>query len=118
MVSLNQIEHGVGRWVDAELIPMLPTGGQYDNLKRIGVAAGAVYLIRKGRATLSALQSSAFLKALGAIDDNGDIDIEGVKEVLGEKIPETGIKVTVPLLGEVTFYRRDLESVYAYIMGG
>lgn len=118
MVSIAQIERGVGRWVDAELMPLIPTGGQYDNLKRIGVAAGAVYLIRKGKTVLMTLRDSSFLNALGAVDANGDIDIEGVKEVLAEKIPETGIKVNIPILNEVTFYRRDLESVYAYIMGG
>lgn len=118
MVSINQIEHGIGRWVDAELLPMLPTGGQYDNIKRIGVAAGAVYLIRKGRAALTSLQGSTFLKTLGAVDDNGDIDLEGIKEVLMEKIPETGIKVSVPILNEITFYKKDVASIYSYIMGG
>lgn len=118
MVSINQIEHGVGRWVDAELLPLIPTGGQYDNLKRIGVAAGAVYLIRKGKTALTSLQGSSFLKALGAIDDSGSIDLDGIKEVLTEKIPETGIKVVVPILNEITFYKKDVESIYAYIMGG
>lgn len=118
MVSINQVECGVGRWVDAELIPLLPTGGQYDNLKRIGVAASAVYIIRKGKTALMSLQNSSFLNALGAIDADGNVDIDGIKEVLAEKIPETGIKVNIPILNEVTFYRRDLESVCAYIMGG
>lgn len=118
MVSINQIEHGIGRWVDAELMPLIPTGGQYDNLKRIGVAAGAVYLIRKGKAALTSLQGSAFLKALGAIDENGTIDLDGIKEVLVEKIPETGLKVSVPIINEMTFYRKDIESIYSYIMGG
>lgn len=118
MVSINQIEHGIGRWVDAELMPQLPTGGQNNNLKRLGVAAGAIYIIRKGRAALASLQDSAFLKSLGAFDENGDIDLEGIKDVLTEKIPETGIKVTVPILNEITFYKKDVASIYSYIMGG
>lgn len=118
MVSINQIEHGVSRWVDAELIPLLPSGGQYDNLKRMGVAAGAVYIIRKGKVALMSLQNSAFLNALGAIDANGDIDIDGIKEVVKEKIPDVGIKVSVPILNEITFYKKDVESMYSYIMGG
>lgn len=118
MVSINQIEHGIGRWVDAELMPLIPTGGQYDNMKRIGVAAGAVYLIRKGKAALSSLQGNSLLKSLGTIDDNGDIDLDGIKEVLCEKIPESGVKITVPLLNEITFYKKDIEAIYSYIMGG
>ncbi len=118
MVSINQIEYGIGRWVDVELMPQLPTGGQYDNLKRLAVATGTVYLIRKGKSALTSMQGSTFLKTLGAVDDNGDIDLEGIKEVLLEKVPESGIKVTVPILDEITFYRRDVESIYSYIMGG
>ena len=118
MVSINQIEHGLGRWVDAQLLPLLPTGGPYDNLKRMGVAAGAVYLIRKGKTALTSLQGSSFLTALGAIDGNGDIDLEGIKDVLKEKIPSTGLKVTVPLLNEITIFPADIEQMYSYIMGG
>lgn len=118
MVSLNQIEHGLGRWVDAELLPQISKNNQYDNLKRLGVAAGTVYLIRKGKAALSTLQGNQFLKTLGTVDSNGDIDLEGIKTVLVEKIPETGLKVQVPILNEVTFYKKDIESMYAYIMGG
>ena len=118
MVSINQIEHGLARWVDAQLLPLIPTGGVNDNLKRIGVAAGSVYIIRKGKMALTSLQGSSFLNALGAIDSNGDIDIDGIKEVLMEKIPGTGIKVTVPILNEITFYPKDIEQIYSYIMGG
>ena len=118
MVSLNQIEHGIGRWVDAELLPLVPTGGQYDNIKRLGVAASAVYLIRKGKTALTTLQGNALLKTLGAIDENGDIDLDGIKDVLMEKIPDCGIKVTVPILNEVTFYKKDIEQICTYIMGG
>ena len=118
MVSLNQIEHGLGRWVDAELLPHLSTGGQYDNVKRLGVAAGTVYLIRKGKAALSTMQGNQILQTLGVVDANGDIDLEGLKIALVEKIPDTGLKVPVPILGEVTFFKKDVESMYAYIMGG
>lgn len=118
MVSLNQIEYGLGRWVDAELLPKLPIGGQYDNIKRVGVAAGAVYLIRRVRLSLSSLQGNHLLQTIGTVDFNGDFDLEGVKTALVEKIPDTGMKVQVPVLGEITFYKKDIESMYAYIMGG
>lgn len=118
MVSLNQIEHGLGRWVDAELLPKLSTGGQYDNIKRLGVAAGAVYFVRKGKAALSTMQGNQIMQTLGIVDANGDIDLEGLKTALAEKIPDTGLKVPVPILGEITFFKKDIESMYSYIMGG
>lgn len=118
MVSLNQIEHGLGRWVDMEFLPKIPMNGPYDVVKRLGVAAGTVYLIRKGKAALSSLQGNQLMQTLGIVDANGDIDLEGMKTALIEKIPETGIKVQVPVLNEITFYKKDIESMYTYIVGG
>lgn len=119
MVSLNQIEHGLGLWADREIVAKLPVGqGPYDNIKRIGVAAGAAYLIKKGRAALEGIQGNAFLHTLGAVDVNGDIDLDGVKDALISQIPDVGVKITVPLLNEITLYKADIESMYSYIMGG
>lgn len=117
MIPITQVERGLCRWVDAEIIAKLPTTGQYDGAKKVAVAASAVYLIRKGRTALMSLQSG-FLSTIGMIDAEGNIDIEGVKEVLAEKIPDTGIRMTVPILNEITLYKTDIESMYSYIMGG
>jgi hypothetical protein len=119
MVSLNQIEHGLALWADRAIVDKLPVGqGPYDNIKRIGVAAGAAYLIKKGMAALEGGQGSAFLHTLGAVDANGDIDLEGAKDALVSKIPDVGVKITFPLLNETTLYKADIESMYSYIMGG
>jgi hypothetical protein len=41
MVSMNQIEAGVTRWLDKELMPKLPTGGQYDGIKKAATISGS-----------------------------------------------------------------------------
>lgn len=117
MVSITQVERGLGRWVDNEVISKMPSGGQYDMAKKIAVSASSVYIIRKGMTVLTSLRGG-LLGTLGLIDGNGNVDIDGVREAVAEKMPDEGIKVTIPILNEVTFYKADIDSMYRYIVGG
>jgi hypothetical protein len=105
MVSMNQIEAGVSRWLDRELMPKLPTGGAYDGLKKAATVALALYAIKRGRAALDGLTHNSFLATIGAVDHEGNIDIEGgggalydaeieYLESTGTQWIDTGIRIT------------------------
>lgn len=115
MVSMNQIEAGVTRWLDKELMPKLPTGGQYDGIKKAATVALALYAIKRGRAALDSLTHSSFLGTIGAVDHNGNVDLEGFAEEMKKQMPENGLKVSVPMVGDLTFYRSDLDDMMRYI---
>lgn len=117
MVSMNQIEAGVSRWLDRELMPKLPTCGQYDGLKKAATVALALYAIKRGRAALDSLTHNSFLATIGAVDHEGNIDIEGFAEEMKKQMPEAGLKVSVPMVGDMTFYRTDLDDMLRYIKG-
>jgi hypothetical protein len=117
MVSMNQIEAGVSRWLDRELMPKLPTIGQYDGLKKAATVALALYAIKRGRAALDSLTHNSFLATIGAVDHEGNIDIEGFSEEMKKQMPEAGLKVSVPMVGDMTFYRTDLDDMLRYIKG-
>ena len=44
--------------------------------------------------------------------------MEGIAEMVREQIPENGFKVTVPILGDLTFFAEDVERLKACIMEG
>ena len=117
MVSMNQIEAGVSRWLDRELMPKLPTGGAYDGLKKAATVALALYAIKRGRAALDSLTHNSFLATIGAVDHEGNIYIEGFAEEMKKQMPEAGLKVSVPMVGDMTFYRTDLDDMLRYIKG-
>lgn len=115
MVSMNQIEAGISRWLDKELMPKLPTGGQYDGIKKAATVALALYAIKRGRAALDSLTHNSFLGTIGAVDRDGNVDLEGFVEEMKKQMPENGLKVSVPMVGDLTFYRSDLDDVMRYI---
>ena len=51
----------------------------------------------------------------GAADGNGNIDLEGFAEEMRKQMPEGGLRVSVPMIGDLTFYRTDLDDLLRYI---
>ena len=50
------------------------------------------------------------------IDAGGNVDLEILRESALERIPDEGIKIDVPLIGKMTFYRQDVETLYQFIV--
>lgn len=115
MATIAQIEQGAVRFIDAEIAPKIPTNIPNGQIKKIAAVAGAVYAVRNG---LHKVISSPALAAIGAVDGDGNVDVEGIAEVAVKQIPENGFKVTVPILGDLTFFAEDVERLKAYIVEG
>lgn len=112
MVSIAKIEKGAARYIDAELAPKIPTNIPNGQLKKIAAISGAVYALRHG---LQNLAASPAMAAIGAMDENGNIDVEGLSEVSKGQIPTDGFKITVPILGDLTFFPDDVDKLLQYI---
>lgn len=115
MVTIQQIEQGAVKFIDAEIAPKIPTNIPNGQIKKIAAVAGAVYAVRNG---LRKAVSNPALAAIGAVDGEGNIDVEGLAEIASSQIPDVGFKVTVPILGDLTFFREDVERLRAYIVEG
>lgn len=112
MATLKQIETGAVRYIDAEMAPEIPTNIPNGQLKKIAAIAGATYAIHHG---LQNLVGNPALAAIGAVDADGNIDVDGLVEVVRGQIPEAGFKITVPILGDLTFYAEDVDKILQYI---
>lgn len=110
MVSMAQIENGLTRFIDNELAPKIPADGPNGGLKRLGFLVGATYMLHK--------QMPSVLKTMGAVDQNGDVDMEGLMTTVKKFMPESGLRVQVPVVNELVFYPSDVEQIRSYIMGG
>ena len=110
MVSMAQIENGLTRFIDNELAPQIPADGPNGGLKRLGFLVGLTYMIHK--------QMPAVLKTMGAVEQSGDVDLEGLMVAVKKFTPETGLRVQVPVVNELVFYPNDVEQIKSYIIGG
>lgn len=112
MVTINQIEAGAAKYIDNEIAPKIPVNVPNGQLKKVVFLAGASYAVHKG---VQQYANHPMLSQLGAVDQEGNFDIDGILEAARSAVPETGFKATVPVLGDLTFYAEDLERLAAYI---
>lgn len=112
MVTIDQVEAGVIRYIDNEIAPKIPVNVPNGQLKKVVFLAGAAYAVRKN---LRQYAVHPTLAKLGAVDQEGGVDVDGILEAARRAVPETGFKATVPVLGDLTFYAEDLERLTAYI---
>lgn len=112
MATIAQIEAGAAKYIDEELAPKIPTNIPYGQIKKIAAVAGAVYAVKK---RLRELIASPAVTAIGAVDENGDVDVDGIAEAFLDQVPKDGFSVDVPILGPLTFFKEDVEKLVDYI---
>ena len=112
MVTISQIETGAVKFIDGVIAPQIPTNVPNGQLKKIAFLAGAAYAVHKN---IRQYANHPMLIQLGAVDENGGIDLDGILEAARSNIPDTGFSVNVPILGDLTFDAEDLDRLAAYI---
>lgn len=111
VVDINQIEMGIAKYLDAELLPQLPREGA----KGFGIQVMATLATKRMGALVRSYADLPLLKTMGIVDANGGIDAPGLYEAAAKSMPDTGISVDVPVVGKLTFYKADLDKLYKYI---
>ena len=112
MVTISQIEAGAVKFIDNEIAPQIPTNVPNGQIKKIAFLAGAAYAVHKN---IRKYANHHTLTQMGAVDAEGNVDLDGILEAARSNIPETGFVVNVPILGDLTFDAKDLDRLAAYI---
>lgn len=112
MVTLNQIQQGLSRYVSNELTSKM-TGAQ----KWIFGAGAELYLANIG-GIFNTLKTHPMVKALGIIDEQDQVDIDKLYNALLHQADLGAMTVDIPMAGSFTFNRNDVENLYRYIIGG
>ena len=99
MVTIDQIEAGAVKYINAEIAPKIPVNIPNGQLKKFAFLAGAAYAVRKG---VRQYANHPILTRLGAVDEDGSVDLDGVLEAARGVVPEDGLKAAVPILGDLT----------------
>lgn len=110
MVTVEQVQRGVSRWVDTDVIPHL-TGA-----RRLGLGLWAGLAAAGLPKAVERYRDHPAVQMLDVVADDGTVDLDKVYQAAlplfqsGEKYP-----FSLPGIGEMTVDRSDLEKLYQYI---
>lgn len=124
MVTMAQVESGIARFVDREIISALPVS----EVKRFGIGVAIAAAIKRGGKVAGKLKDNEFIQLLELVSTDGGVDVDFMAEVLKERIPTAGlrvdlspIKARMPILKEIpdslTFTAEDVDKLHKDIVG-
>lgn len=111
MARAEQIERGLANWLDAELMPKLPQEGW----QKVIVGTAMSIIIKRGGNLVRNLMRNPVVVALEIVDEADEIDLDLIRAELKNNIPDTGMKVHLPMIGDITFRKNDVDTLYAHI---
>ena len=111
-VNMQQIETGVANYLDNELLTQWEKTAWQKVVVGIGVSLG----IKRYSALAATYLQNPMFKEVGVVDDNGDVDIDLLREVVKENIDNEGFKIdNIPIIGTLMIKKSDVDSLYDYI---
>ena len=112
MVNLGNVQNGISRFVENEILAKV-NGWQ----KWVAGTVVGIY-IAKSPAIFNELKSNPFVKTLGVVDEHDMINVEAIYSELKKQASKGPVTFEVPMLGAMTIDGQDVEKLYRYIIGG
>lgn len=112
-VTIDQIEAGISNYLDKEMLSQYPA----DGIEKLLIGAAISLVIRNKKKDIQQMLESDSGKNLGIMDDSKMVDLDLVKTVLKDRIPDTGVHYEGKLVGGLTFRKDDVDKLYEYIIG-
>lgn len=109
-VTAKAVIHGFSDYLTNELKPQYPkdTMGNF----MMGLSSG---LIKRRAESVAKKLISNPLISMFVIDEEGMIDLDQLLAAARDAVPDTGLIVSIPLSGEITFRKSDAEVIQQYI---
>jgi hypothetical protein len=112
-MKFEKIIDGLTKYINANLYP---TMNDWQKLIAVDVVGRA---IKKSAELYGTLQVNPFVRALGYIDSEGNVDIEGIVGRIKEYAREKGkIETNIPFMPAWKFTEQDIDEIYRTIIGG
>lgn len=110
MVTLGQVQNGVARYIDAEILPMM------DGWKRWVFGGLGGVAIARADTVYKALAGNPMLQALGVIGADGGIDVDILYQEFRRQAQKSGpVSIDIPGIGSLKLGEADIEKLYKYI---
>lgn len=107
MTPITYIEKGIANYIDQEVLSKFPSG----TWQKVAIGSVVALAIHK---YANALTGNKFLRSIELVDDHG-ADIVAYAEHLKKTMPEAGVTIEIPMLGEVILKASDVDDILGYI---
>jgi hypothetical protein len=106
-MQYEKVINGLSKYITSEMYPAL---NDWQEL----VARLAVTRALNNQARIKdALQRNAFIKTFAIMDENGDVDVEGLMTDMKELISTKGkVDIHIPMFGKFSFTSADVDKLY------
>lgn len=113
MVTMQAAKNGLVKYIDNDILPHL-TG-----LKKVGLGVYTALAANNIIGLMEKYKDHPAVAVLDVIDENGNIDIDKLYNVSAPMFAN-GEKqmINIPMIGDMTVDRTDLEKLYRYIKEG
>lgn len=112
MVTLRQVQNGIVKYIDTEMLPKM------DGWKKWVFGAAAGLAVTRAESMYEALRHNPLVAALGVIDGNGHIDIDALYAEFAKQAQRGPISIDMGPLGIYSMDRRDVDMIAQFIREG
>lgn len=109
MISIDMMKDGICYYVDKNIMSKYPSDGWQK------VVAGSVTALAINNFA-EKIRHNPDIKALGLISDEG-VDIDTLAMEIKRRMPSSGIRVSIPMLGDAVFYEADINDMVETMKG-
>lgn len=113
MADIAHVRDGFIGFANERVLPHLPQTQQFMAGMLIGLAGSRADVL------LNELSGNGTVRALGIIQENGEVDVERLYATAKDQIHRTGyVELTIPMIGALRFNEADLDALYQHINQG
>ena len=112
MVTLNQVQNGIVRYLDNEICPML------SGWKKWTFGAMASLWMSNATNIFQKAKENTVVQMLGVIDEHDMIDIDKLYREFHAQAQKGATTFDIPIIGALTIGSGDVERLYRYIVEG
>ena len=111
--KFEKVIDGIARYINAEIYTGM--NDLQEMLARIAVGR----VINNEKAIKESLMNNGIIRTFGLIDNDGMVDVEGLRGELKREIERKGkISISIPMFGKLTFTPDDVDVLCRYITEG
>lgn len=112
MVTMQQVKNGLVKYIDTDVLPHL-TG-----IKKLGLGVYTALAANNVVVLIEKYREHPAVAVLDVIDAEGNVDIDKLYQAIAPQFANGEKQViNIPLIGDMTVDKSDLEKLYRYIKG-